>query len=148
MNYQSTASVWATAVSRDAQTERSTIFRYLVEPSVGFSRTRQPVRVVLVWGFQSDTGMPTHDEVQRMDKMEHALERTVEKSGAATLAIVATGEGLREWTYYAVSENEFLAQLNRGLSGHDKFPIEIHVNDDPEWLAYQYFKEDVVTKPD
>jgi len=139
MSHQ-TARTWSTAVSRNESTGQAIIFRYIDELAADFSRTSLPVRVFLVWRYESDSGMPANEDRQRMDLMEDALEPLVEASGAAILAIVLTGEGVREWTYYARSEHEFMAGLNRALSGHTAFPVEIHVNDDPEWSAYDDFR--------
>jgi hypothetical protein len=52
-------------------------------------------------------GLPVTQEQIRMDEMEDGLE-PIEESGLATLALVSTGENLREWTYYAKSEDEFM----------------------------------------
>ena len=145
MSHPSPARVWSLATSHDESTGRAIIFRYVDELAAGFSRSSLPVRVVLVWGYESDTGMPADGDRQRMDLMEDALKPSVEESGAAILAVVMTGEGLREWTYYAASEHEFMDNLNRALSGHDVFPIEIHINDDPEWVAYDDFRSSWLT---
>jgi len=139
MSHQS-ARVWSTAVSHNESTGRAMILRYVDELAADFSKSSLPVRVVVVWNYESDTGMPATDERQRMDLMEDALEPVIEASGIAILAIVVTGEGGREWTYFARSEREFLAGLNQVLSGQPPFPIEIHVNDDPEWFAYDDFR--------
>lgn len=139
MSHQS-ARVWSLAESRNESTGQAIIFRYVDEFAPDFSRSSLPVRVFLVWRYESDSGMPASDERQRMDLMEDALEPVVEASGVAILAIVLTGDGVREWTYYARSEHEFLARLNQALSGQAAFPIEIHVNDDPEWSAYDDFR--------
>lgn len=78
-----------------------------------------------------------------MDLMEDALEPLMEKDGFATLALVSTGENLREWTYYAKSEDEFMARLNKALAGKPAFPIEVHTATDPKWTMYEKFKAGV-----
>jgi len=75
-----------------------------------------------------------------MDAMEDALEPFVNYENFATLALVSTGENLREWTYYTRSEDEFLARLNQALRGKSRFPIEIHTASDPNWSMYEEFK--------
>lgn len=75
-----------------------------------------------------------------MNQFEDTLESVLEQDHFATLAIVATGEDLREWTYYAKSENEFMARLNHAFSGMPIFPIEIHITHDPKWDMYEQFK--------
>ncbi len=61
----------------------------------------------------------------------------------ATLAMVSTGEDLRGWTYYAESEDEFIALLNDALAGMAEFPIEIHIARDPKWTIYEEFRAKV-----
>lgn len=78
-----------------------------------------------------------------MDAMEDALEPVLGKDNFATLALVSTGENLREWTYYVKSEGEFMARLNRALSGKPSFPIEVHAATDPQWTTYETFKTGV-----
>jgi len=80
------------------------------------------------------------EDHQRMNQMEDMLESVIKEDGFATLALVSTGEGLREWTYYTKSEAEFVARLNYALAGIPAFPIEIHMACDPNWAVYEQFK--------
>ena len=75
-----------------------------------------------------------------MDSMEDLLGPLVEKDGFAMLALVSTGENLREWTYYAKSEHEFMVRLNNALAGKPAFPIDIHPAIDPTWAMYEKFR--------
>jgi Family of unknown function (DUF695) len=122
---------------------RVIIFRYINEFGPRFNRSTQPERIILAWKYQSEMGMPVLDERQRMDEMEDALETLMEKDDFSTLALVSTGENLREWTYYAKSEGEFIARLNKALAGKPKFPIEVHMATDPKWAMYEKFKAGV-----
>lgn len=78
-----------------------------------------------------------------MDQLEDALAPELEDDGFATLAIVSTGDGLREWTYYAASADEFMDRLNVALSEASPFPIEIHDALDPDWRYYTDFLANV-----
>lgn len=137
------AQVWATATSIHQTNGRVIVFRYIKDFRPGFSKSIQPVRVILAWRYQSDNGMPALVERQRMDAMEDALEPVLEKDIFATLALVSTGENLREWTYYVKSEVEFMTRLNSALSGKPAFPIEVHAAPDPQWTTYETFKTGV-----
>lgn len=75
-----------------------------------------------------------------MDSMEDLLGPVVEKDGFASLALVSTGENLREWTYYAKSESEFMAKLNKAFAGKPAFPIDVHPAHDPAWTMYEKFR--------
>ena len=78
-----------------------------------------------------------------MDAMEDALQPNLEKDGFATLALVSTGENLREWTYYVKSEEEFFSRLNKALAGKAVFPIDIHTAADSTWAMYEKFRAGV-----
>ena len=80
------------------------------------------------------------EDHERMNALEDALESVLKEEGFATLALVSTGENLREWTYYAKSEAEFVSRLNYAFGGTPAFPIEIHTARDPNWEMYEEFK--------
>ena len=143
MTTSASAQMWATATSTNQNNGKVIIFRYVKELSPDFHRATQPDRVILVWKYKSNKGMPAREERKRMDIMEDALEPLLEKDGFATLALVSTGENLREWTYYVKSENEFIERFNRALKDKPKFPIEIHTAADPNWTTYETFKSGV-----
>ena len=78
-----------------------------------------------------------------MNLLEDSLEPILDQDDFATLAIVTTGENLREWTYYAKSDEAFIQGLNLALVGLPVFPIEIHTALDPTWSMYEEFKAGV-----
>jgi hypothetical protein len=140
----SDAQRFAIATATNHSTGRVVIFRYVQTFGPGFTKQTQPDRVILAWKYESEKGMPSVKERQRMDELEDALAPLVETEGFATLALVSTGEDLREWVYYARSQEEFLKRLNAALSGKPAFPIEIHADPDPSWTTYETFKSGVV----
>jgi hypothetical protein len=135
--------VWATAISTNADNGKKIFFRFAKEFGPSFDRTSQPVRVIIVWRYQSETGQPIADEFRRMNELEDALAPILDQDRFATLALVSTGEGLREWTYYAQSENEFEARFEHALAEHSVYPIEIHAAHDPTWQMYEEFKSGI-----
>jgi Family of unknown function (DUF695) len=130
---------WATAISTNADNGRKMIFRYAELFSPTFDRTSQPIRIIIVWKYQSESGQPIAEDHQRMNLLEDALESALEGDGFATLALVSTGEDLREWTYYAKSGEEFMVRLNDAFVGMPAFPVEIHSAPDRNWEMYQRF---------
>jgi hypothetical protein len=129
---------WSTAISSNAHNNRKVIFRYASKFSATFDRASQPIRIIIAWKYQSESGQPITEEHQRMNELEDALELVLE-DGFATLALVSTGEDLREWTYYAKSEEEFMGRLNHAFTEKPAFPIAIYVARDPEWTLYEQF---------
>jgi hypothetical protein len=136
--------VFATATSTNHSNGRVVIFRYVQTFGPGFTKGAQPDRVILVWKYKSAKGLPSAKERQQMDALEDALAPVLETEGFATLALVSTGEDLREWIYYTRSQDEFLSRLNAALIGKPAFPIEIHASADPLWTTYETFKSGVV----
>lgn len=134
---------WATATSKQEGTDRAIVFRYAKEFRDGFKKSAFPDRVIVVWKYNSDSGMSVPNEREAMDRMEDLLEPLLEKSGVSVLALVSTGENLREWIFCAKTEQEFLAALNRSLTGHPPLPIEVHAGRDPEWSSYERFRSGV-----
>lgn len=134
---------WATATSTHATNGRVIVFRYAKEFGPTFKKSNLPDRVILVWRYQSESGMPTTAEREAMEQLEDLLLPLIEKPGLAALSLVSTGENLREWTYYAKSETEFLQALNKALSGQPRFPIEVHAGPDPMWSTYERFRKGV-----
>jgi hypothetical protein len=134
------AQEWSTATSSNPTTGRVIIFRFVSKFIATFDRTSQPNRIIIAWKYRSEKGMPSFAERERMDALEDALQPALEKDGFATLALVSTGQDLREWTYYVKSEKEFFSRLNKALSGKTAFPIDIHTAPDPKWSMYEKFK--------
>jgi len=139
MTNVASAQVWATAVSKNEREGTAIVYRYVQEFANGFDRSTQPDRVILVWRYNGEKGMPSIEERERMEELESSLEAAVEKGGFSTLALVSTGDNLKEWTYYAKSENEFLLRLNAALVHKKRFPIEVHAGPDPQWSTYTRF---------
>jgi hypothetical protein len=135
--------VWATAISTNRQNGRKIVFRYAKELRPAFNRHSQPIRVIVVWKYCSESGQPEASEHQQMNLLEDSIARFRDQENFATLAIVSTGEGLREWTYYVHSEDEFIARLDAALTEMPPFPIEIHVAHDRDWEAYEQFRRSV-----
>jgi hypothetical protein len=138
MPISSTAQVWATAVSKNESAGTAIVYRYIKEFRKDFSRSKQPDRIIVVWRYQGENGMPSLEERARMDDLEDAL-TPLQADGFSTLALVSTGDDLKEWTYYAQNEDEFFRQLNEALQAKKPFPIEIHTSPDPLWTTYEKF---------
>jgi hypothetical protein len=134
---------WATAISTNSQNGRKIIFRYAEDFGSTFDRASQPSRIIIVWKYDSENGQPGSEEHRRMNLLEDSLEPILGQDDFATLAIVTTGENLREWTYYAKSDEAFIQGLNLALVGLPVFPIEIHTALDPTWSMYEEFKAGV-----
>jgi hypothetical protein len=144
MANQTNVQAWATAVSKNEHDGTVIVYRYAQIFARDFVRASQPDRVILVWRYEGEKGMPSPQERGRMDELEDALAPLVETEGFSTLALVSTGDNLKEWTYYTKSEEEFIARLNQALGSKEPFPIEIHADPDPQWSTYTRFISEVL----
>jgi hypothetical protein len=135
--------VWSTAVATRPSDGHRIIHRYRSEFGSSFKRSAYPDRVVIAWRFKSGNGMPSAADVEAMDRMEDLLAPHVEQTSLAILALVSTGEGLREWVYYTKSQSEFMAKMNEALQGRPRLPVEIDLWKDPQWTRYEEFVRSV-----
>jgi hypothetical protein len=71
---------WATAVSTNRNDGRKIIFRYAEQLRPNFDRASQPIRFIIVWKYQSETGQPIAGDHQRMSLLEETLESALEKT--------------------------------------------------------------------
>ena len=134
---------WATAVAKQESTRRAIVFRFSKSFQPGFKRASFPCRIILAWNYRSESGMPLGEDQAAMNRMEDALASHPEIKKSSLLALVSTGENLREWTYYAASEDGFLSAFNKALATEPPFPIKVHVSQDAGWAMYDKFRQGV-----
>ena len=109
----SAAQTWATATAKHPGRDRVIVYRFLDELPSGVDKTAQPDRFIVSWRFEGERGMPAPAVRQQMDAMEDAIEAMDVGGQTATLAVVSTGDNLRQWVYYVKSRQDFTARLNR-----------------------------------
>ena len=134
---------WATAVAERPSDGHRIVYRFIQEYVPSFDRSKYPIRVTLAWRYESSTGMPSVVERESMDKLEDLLSPQLEESALASLALVRTGDNLRQWTYYAKSEPAFRSRLDQVLRGAGSFPIEVNAEPEPSWETYERFARGV-----
>ena len=80
-------------------------------------------------------GMPPDALMDEMYKLENAVERAVVSTNLCRLAITRTGNGLREWTYYAkdrkVAEVDIANIVKAGFPAN----VKVSVRREPEWTT-------------
>lgn len=138
------AQEWALTTSKNPATGRVTIFRYIKVFTPDFKQADLPVKVILSWTYTGSNGQPLGLESESMNAFEDLLEPVIGEDGFATLALVSTGDDLREWTYYAKSQDEFMKRLNRAQTKQSPYPIDVHAVRDANWSAYKEFLSKVI----
>jgi hypothetical protein len=98
--------------------------------------------VIISWHYEgNESGMPERDIHKKMNAFEDALEAGTEKRQVAFQALSITGDGKKEWRYYAADMDEFMNSLNTDLSEHEEYPLQIQSFLDPDWSALREYHE-------
>ena len=134
--------VYSTAIANRPSDGRKIVYRFIQEYSPTFDRSKYPVRVTVSWRYSSPTGMPSVPERESMDKLEDLLVPQVRPS-LASLALVRTGNNLRQWTFYTSSEAEFRKKLEQALKKNSQQPVEVESELEPGWETYEQFVQSV-----
>jgi cell division protein FtsZ len=83
----------------------------------------------------------SHDVYERMGQLEDLLMPAFEGSGQAFLTVVVTGNGVREWQWYAKNVDLVMELVNEALDGYEPFPVQFSLQDDPQWEGYSRLLE-------
>jgi len=99
-----------------------------------------PNLINIYWPFEVDVnnGMPDSKSNDNQIAFEDAIE-SLDKNGVSHLVLVVTGNGRKEWIWYVKDVDSWLTQLNELLKNHDVYPIEIEIEQDPDWSTYHDF---------
>lgn len=85
-----------------------------------------------------ENGFPSPDEAKCLETFENRLIAAVEHDESAWLVAVVTGRAEREFVFYLQHPQRFLQHLTDMPQEHDRYPMEIHCQEDPDW---SYFDE-------
>lgn len=108
-----------------------------------FPRSDYPFLLSIVWPYESsdDSGMPSDDVKQRMDVLEDLLVQSLEGESNSLFTLVVTGNAVRVWQLYSRAVDDTMTLLNGALAEHERFPIEISLDEDPGWEAFAPFQQ-------
>ncbi|MCM1369275.1 MAG: DUF695 domain-containing protein [Candidatus Amulumruptor caecigallinarius] len=97
-----------------------------------------PNLIRVSWKYNAQgNGLPDTQDAELMERVSEALETEFHADKCAWLVAVYTGEGLREWIFYAGNLNIFNKVFNRALEDIETIPIEITAESDPDWEEYK-----------
>jgi hypothetical protein len=74
-----------------------------------------------------------------MAQLEDLLEEGLESVRQAFLTVVVTGNGVREWQWYARDAKKTMELVNETLGHLEPFPVRFSFQDDPDWTGYRSF---------
>ncbi len=132
--------MWFVATGEDEG--KPLIFRVRKNPPEFAQESAFPHLLAVSWKYKSpnEQGMPSEGDTDRMAEFEELLTPAFEDAQRAFLTVVVTGNGVREWQWYASDVHEAMQLVNKALGQHAPFPVEFSFQDDPEWQGYSRFR--------
>lgn len=110
---------------------------------------KYPYLIRVSWRYNSlPDGFPDEIDAEAMGRVHDALIDTFAKDNVAYPVAVYTGEGCRDWLFYARSLPLFGKVFNRALEEIETLPLEIEAQSDPEWSEYLEMRELTYVAPD
>ena len=122
-------------IAKGKNPERPTVLRFRPSLQASLGNEAYPRRLMIVWKFEpaDATGMPTDTQSADMKDFEDMLLDTLDPDRLAVLAFVYTADGSREWHFYLSDVSEVGIRINKALANIPQLPIELTVEDDPNW---------------
>lgn len=102
------------------------------------SNPRFSIRIEVTWKYDTSdpSGMPDTETSKLMEEAQEALQTTFRKDPVAVLTGIFTGDGRRDWVFYATSTHIFGRKFNESLAHLPLLPLEVYCENDPSWEAY------------
>ena len=128
--------LWTVAEGENEETPFILRFRPHLKDFTATKKYNKRLTVLFPYASDNSSLMPGDEETELLGKIEDALVEILEKDVQAVLAFVYTGQNQKEWSWYTTDISETGKRLNEALSVFDKLPIELIVEDDPDWNKY------------
>lgn len=127
---------WATA--QGVIGERLSLLRFRPGLKEFLGDPRFGRRLHVTWSLEDDrsSGMPSEDDSDAMRPLEDRLVGALEVARAGVLAFVCTHAGNREWHFYVSESADLGSIINDALADMPGLPIEIALEDDPNWSEF------------
>ena len=101
-------------------------------------------RIEITWKYEAEqNGMPDVATSTLMEEVQDALQADFMKDPVAVLTGIYTGNGERNWVFYAMSVKIFERKLNEDLARFELLPLTLYVENDPEWSEYQEMRDHI-----
>lgn len=111
---------------------------------------KYPYLVRVGWDYNSGAdGFPDEIDAELMGRVADALEAEFNADKCAYLVAVVTGEGHRDWLFYAHSLPIFGKVFNRALAPvPETVPFVIDAQSDPDWTEYADLRSQTYIPPE
>lgn len=99
-------------------------------------------RVTVGWEYNAlPDGLPEDADAKLMEEATDAMMAELKRDKTAFLTGIYTGNGRRDWIFYASNLNIFGKVFNRALEAVDPMPLIIEAEEDPDWEEYMEMRE-------
>lgn len=122
-------------IARGTNPENPTVLRFRPSLEAFLGDKNYPRRLEITWKFEAvdATGMPSETQSADMKSFEDLIIEALDPERIAVLAFVFTSAGSREWHFYLSDVSEVGIRINKALANVPRLPIELNVEDDPNW---------------
>ncbi|MDH6313686.1 hypothetical protein M2137_002476 [Parabacteroides sp. PFB2-10] len=130
------SNVWFTALSENEEGNMVAVYgRDELTQFIESGKFKE--RVEITWKYEGDkNGMPSDELAEKMETVELALKKAMEKDKLSILTSIYSGGGEKIWVYYTRTTRVFGERLNEVLAPFELLPITIYTEVDPEWEEY------------
>ncbi|MDR2011910.1 MAG: DUF695 domain-containing protein [Rhodanobacter sp.] len=98
------------------------------------TRVKHTWSVVIIWTYAAqDDGKPTPEDAKKMSMFEEAVQKQLEGDGSAIKAIIRTGNGTRQWTYYVTDLGRAQGVLSKEMNEFKGEKIDLRFRPDSAW---------------
>jgi hypothetical protein len=126
-------------VANGTNPDKPSVLRYRPNLQERIADPAYGSHLTIIWPYDSDnkSGMPNDLQNIELGNFEDTVVDALDSSDLAILAFVFTCAGQREWHFYVSDVGAVGQAINEALAGQPVLPIELTVEDDPEWSEYQ-----------
>ena len=94
-------------------------------------------RVEVTWSYTpAEQAMPSTAESDKMEEVEAALRKVMEKDKLAILTSIYTGGGEKIWVFYTRALHVFGERFNEALAAYELLPLRLYTEKDEAWEEY------------
>ena len=111
------------------------IFRVMSELPESIDIKQFDTCVIIEWLYEGD--MPDENTNNGMQLLEKSLTSLDDPLKNSVMVHSITGNGMKEWCYYAKSYSVFIEELNNALSEFPNFPINIEFQEKTDWNYWE-----------
>lgn len=117
------------------------VFRSRIKEFSGTNESDYPYLITIYWYYETDeeSGVPNEETNKAQIDFEDALESLVDSDAFSFLMLVVTGNGRKEWHWYASDVDVWMDKINELLANQPEYPIEIENSYEPDWALYHNF---------